>query len=718
MGQMMKKSLLVLLVLVFILSSSMVVYSEQTYTYRETVQFSFLQPMIKQSGCSSILTQMQTNSRLIKSNYYQVPMEVRDIMFPKGTTINHIVVSVGAIQTVHLDAPLPITPQAVPLNMLPLETSSTDNAPKTIKGWYEYRVGTGLYNNNPQLILHLEIYPIQYDAEKNSIQWTDTVTVMVDYEQPDASATLYDDIYQFLIIAYDEYISDLQPLVAHKNAQDISTVLVSLNDVYSGTYFEAIGRDDPEKIKYFIKNALDEWKIDNVLIVGSDKKIPARETHIKVSDSDTEVFVSDLYYADIYNATDEFSSWDTNNNNIFAEYHWEGKTDDLDLYPDVNFGRLACVDLTEVNTVVNKIITYENGEAYKQDWFSTLIVVGGDSFPMEDDLTNEGEFVNTAVIDIMEGFLPVKLWATNGILNGATPTGATAISDAITLGAGFVDFSGHGNTNVYATHPHQNDLIWLPTPFGGYFNTDIKELQNNEKLPIVVTGACSVGKFNRDNDCFSWSFLASPNGGGIASSGATGLGYAYIGEYVTYGLIEKIAIDMFNGYAADAKTFGAMWAHAVKRNIQSRMDAGELKTVLEWQSFGDPTLKIASESTPPEKPILSGQSSGRVKKEYTYEAVSTDIEGDRLYYLFKWSNDSYSDWLGPISSGQTISATHTWTKKGVYDVRVACKDEHGRRSDWSDPLPVSIPSVQNSFRTFSILQRLRTYLYTVQLLSQ
>ena len=53
-----------------------------------------------------------------------------------------------------------------------------------------------------------------------------------------------------------------------------------------------------------------------------------------------EIFVSDLYYADIYNGTGGFSSWDSNTNNIFGEYHWEGQTDAVDLHPDVYLTRL------------------------------------------------------------------------------------------------------------------------------------------------------------------------------------------------------------------------------------------------------------------------------------------------------------------------------------------------------------------------------------------
>ncbi len=35
------------------------------------------------------------------------------------------------------------------------------------------------------------------------------------------------------------------------------------------------------------------------MLVGNKDKFPTRETHVKVSSDDEEIFVSDLYFADI-----------------------------------------------------------------------------------------------------------------------------------------------------------------------------------------------------------------------------------------------------------------------------------------------------------------------------------------------------------------------------------------------------------------------------------
>jgi hypothetical protein len=308
---------------------------------------------------------------------------------------------------------------------------------------------------------------------------------------------------------------------------------------------------------------------------------------------------------------------------------------------------------------------------------------------------------------ILKKFLQIKLIITlyspeNSFLSCKLPDRIQASNNKLTLktqlnaaldgGAGFVDFSGHGNTNIWATHPHLNENVWLPA--GGYFSADVGGRSNQEKLPIVVIGACSVSKFNKDTNCFSWSWLANNNGGGIATFGATALGYAYIAEYVTYGLVEKIAIETFGAYANGAITTGEMWAGTINSYmVDPGMESdGDYKTVEEWQLFGDPNLEISEESQAPLKPNPpNGPDNGAAGTEYTYYASTTDPDGDEISYIFDWGDGSYSGWVGPYDSGATAQASHTWSDQGNYQIRVKAKDVHGVQSDWSDSLPVTMP---------------------------
>ena len=72
--------------------------------------------------------------------------------------------------------------------------------------------------------------------------------------------------YELLIICPNAFTDTLQPLVQHKNSLDIRTKLVTLNEIYDQMFW--IGRDQQEKIKYFIKTPIETWGVTYVLLVG------------------------------------------------------------------------------------------------------------------------------------------------------------------------------------------------------------------------------------------------------------------------------------------------------------------------------------------------------------------------------------------------------------------------------------------------------------------
>ena len=102
-------------------------------------------------------------------------------------------------------------------------------------------------------------------------------------------------------------------------------------------------------------------------------------------------------------------------------------------------------------------------------------------------------------------------------------------------------------------------------------------------------------------------------------------------------------------------------------------------------------LIVNVEFHPPLTPDApSGPQNVNVGEVYTYTACTTDPDGDDIYYLFDWDDDTTSDWLGPYESGEEVQANHSWSKKGTYEVRVKAKDIYGAESDWSDPLIVNV----------------------------
>ncbi len=693
----MKKILPLLLIGILIISGfGAVAIPDSENTEQEITSITFSQPLLQEKDQYIQIDIYEANSFLMEVNKPLLPSYTHTFTFPFDTKINSVECAPSSIQQQHVSKKIMPSPEPVLASHKVVQAEKTvsygnDPYPNT---WFEYDVGCGINDNERCIFVKVQVFPVKYYPSEDMIEVASDFEINVKYEESDGQTPTFDDEYDFVILTPSEFSSTLNALVAHKLGRNISTKLVTLSEVYGGTHFPAEGRDDAEQIKYFIKNAIENWGTSYVLLVGGSEEFPTRMTHVYVNynDGDDEEFVTDLYYADVFDEDGNFSSWDSNGNGLFGEFQWNGKTDDVDLYPDVYLGRLACTDSTQVTACVNKIITYETNKAYTQEWFTKLVVIGGDTSPHDDENVDEGEYVNQAVIDIMDGFIPDKIWDSNNRLSGRSPSGVENINNGINSGCGFVDWSGHGAPSVWTTYPHNGSRQSLPTPWGHFYNYQVSGLENGNKLPIVVTGACSVAKFISDPDCFTWSFVSNPNGGGICSIGPNSLSWGYDTSYVIEDLGGKMQVCLFKGYKEQgAYTFGEMWVEGLNGYISGGMDGGDHKTIEQWQPFGDPTLALREESLQPIKPEISGPGSGKIDTEYTYNATTTDPDGDQLYYLFSWGDDTYSEWIGPVESGNATEGKHVWTEQGDYEIKVKAKDKRGVQSEWSDPLPISMP---------------------------
>jgi hypothetical protein len=687
----MEKILALCIIFSLILCGIGVVSSQEEDIKFENKILQYSDLMLKEKGNLINIELKGTNSELIRKDHYMIPINIETFNFPFGTEIIEVKCKPKNIHTEILTKELMISPDPIIIGQKPIV--SQKNHISTINKWFEYKVGTGLIDNNHYHIVNLQVYPIQYKPYENKLIWAEEIDISIQYIEPEHSISFGDD-YDLIVITPTEFTDELDSLISHKNSVGVSTILVTLDEIYNSDYYPVKGRDEQEKIKYFIKESVENWGISNVLLVGGASIFPFRTASI-VIDYDPPMTMevkSDLYYADLYDADGGFSSWDSNGNDIFCEYNWgpEGETDEVDFYPDINIGRLACNNEDEVITCVNKIITYETAEVYTEDWFSDIVVLGGDTFPDYGGEIDEGEYFTDKTITLMEGFRPEKLWASNGRLSG--DTGVENISDELNQGSGFVVFSGHGYPHLWMTHPHKNDSIALPGPNGRYLNTDISNLNNGNKLPIVILFACSNSDYNIP-PCFGWSFLSNPSGGGIASYGSTDTAFGYVGRSVINGVFGKITYDTLMGYRFNgAKTLGLMWSYAVTKYIHQISHDTDVLTTVQYQLFGDPTLKVAGDSTQPDKPDTpSGPTSGKKNKEYTFTTSTTDPDEDDIYYRFSWGDEEYSDWIGPYASGVTTSDSHIWISDGNFSVKVIARDVNGVMSSWSEPIIVSMP---------------------------
>lgn len=105
-----------------------------------------------------------------------------------------------------------------------------------------------------------------------------------------------------------------------------------------------------------------------------------------------------------------------------------------------------------------------------------------------------------------------------------------------------------------------------------------------------------------------------------------------------------------------------------------------------YYSDWTPLTTINIHNNPPEAPTRpEGPSKIKPREENTYSTYINDSNGDQMYYLWDWGDDSEQDWIGPNNSKEIISSTHSWSFRSEYTIRVKAKDIHGAESDWSEP---------------------------------
>jgi len=580
--------------------------------------------------------------------------------------------------------------------------------------WFDYYSSGGLNGNGEhKTFLTIRAFPVKYSPAAGTIQYVENLALTVTYQTSFTNPIPATASYDLVIIAPQKFSNNLEKLVTFKNSKGVETVLKTTEDIYS----EFSGVDKPEKIKYFIKYALENLSIKYVLLVGGldsyvyaiarddtnqgskDWHVPVRYTNLKESGVADDGFISDLYYADIYDSEGNFSSWDSNGDGIFAKWYGVGK-DILDLYPDVYVGRLACANNFEVKIMVNKIINYEKGT--DSSWFNKMVVVGGDTF---NDVAStnyyEGEVENQKALDYMTGFTPVKVWASHRNTSGLVPIPRDIIK-AISQGCGFLAFAGHGS-------PERWNTYW-PEAFDeerakGIYYYAFPLIHNGGKLPVCVVGGCHNSQFNVTMtgylrgepwvyspvpQCFSWLLARKIGGGTICTLGNTGLGYGAVGEHGDLngdGINEPDCVEALGGYIESQffKSYGVdgldvlgdVWNQAIITYLAAfppMSDQLDCKTVEQWPILGDPSLQIGGyPAAAGLKANIENMASGAeasIGESVELKATASDGQGP---YTYAWDLDE--DGLYDDATGTT--AYKSWFIPGVYWVSLKVTDANG-----------------------------------------
>ena len=161
----MKKGLPLLIIGVVLISGLGAVASPTDDYKHRTITFS--NPLISDHETYLSLDITGTNDHLIRPNHYTLPTYTETFTFPFGTIIQGVTVDTSDIRTITLSKPLEVVPNPVIIGTTPQET--TVSPPLTTTTWYEYDVGTGIIDNQRQVIVKVQALPVQYNPNINQI---------------------------------------------------------------------------------------------------------------------------------------------------------------------------------------------------------------------------------------------------------------------------------------------------------------------------------------------------------------------------------------------------------------------------------------------------------------------------------------------------------------------------------------------------------------------
>ncbi len=540
--------------------------------------------------------------------------------------------------------------------------SSADPFPSS---WFELRTGMGRSPENDEISLYVvvDFFPVIYYPRDGLLRIARDANFAFSTRTAETRTDLRSGAGTDMVAVGPESMRDtMTPLMEFKTSTGLDTIYVSLDEIYSSAYFPVQGSDNPEKIKYFIKNALESWDISYVMLVGDSDICPVRYARVPdgFDDSgsnhlDGRDVPSDAYYADIYNGTGDFCDWNANGNAQYGE-----EADGCDLYYDVYVGRLPAGDNTELSDMVNDVLHYEQN-ALTGDWYLNANLHGTDTFTWAP--VAEGEYTLDQIEEsgYLAGFDIEKYYETEGTLS------KTAIVNGINGGLGIAAFSDHGDHHC-----------WGATGQGsGIFDrNDVAGLTNDNKLALFTFDACLCGSFDNELQPSLWTdnpgesiseeLLLNTGGGGIAVISATRVGWGDGGTNYAKHRSGFIDIHLYRSFQDGKRTPGSMLAGSVAYYLSDvgNDDDKDHKTLTEYICLGDPSLALGglplessiSNGTATVKPGTGGMYTLRVTN-LSPLSEYVDIDFTKLPEGFEGAASQHT----PIIPGGTTNITFSIT---------------------------------------------------------
>jgi hypothetical protein len=322
----------------------------------------------------------------------------------------------------------------------------------------------------------------------------------------------------YLIVTGDEFYYGALELAEWKQLKGFTTKVVTMSEV--GT--------TSAELETFLDQAWLLWspRPTYVLLVGDTDTVPAATIVGHVWGGPSFEWESDQPYACV----------------------------DDDCLPDLILGRLPVDDVAEATLAINRILIYDRWPA-AGDWYGDVLTAAffqdedqdgvADNHFMEtgmyvhDFLAAAGMTTQTALChnsaDLSEYHYDPTDYAHRPPYPDPVPqsvvdlwtdpfTAGEQVAAAWEGGLGLVVYNDHGDLDGWG--------------FPAFTNDDVAGLANGDMMPVVLSIACSTGRFTTDDECFAEALLTQPGGGAVGVVAAVSTSVGTLDDRLTHGMFD------------------------------------------------------------------------------------------------------------------------------------------------------------------------------------
>ncbi len=339
------------------------------------------------------------------------------------------------------------------------------------------------------------------------------------------------NIANLIIISYQNWMAEANGWANYRRAQGMNVEVVNVEDVYDEFSF---GVFSSYAIRDFLQYAYNNRQTppSYILLIGDATYDPRNYVGNGALNFVPTKMVETVYL-------------ETGSDEALADFNDDGLA-------EIAVGRIPTQNAQTVTLALNKVSAFEQT-------VGTQGLTRGAIFAS--DLPDGYDFEGASVR--LRAQLPSNIPSV--MINRGQTNARTLLLNEINSGKFIVNYTGHGNTNVWGS----------PSFFG---NADAATLTNSN-LSIFTMLTCLNGYFIGSTDSLSETLLKRQNGGAVADWSSTGL--------TTPDIQEIMATRFFNQLGAGNITRLGDLIKDAKTTLNSGRDVR-----LSWVLLGDPTLKV------------------------------------------------------------------------------------------------------------------------------